>query len=227
MNVRLWYALAPLVLSSLCMENRGIMAPIILPDTPILRTVDKMGFINIGQIFTYAQNIIVLLQGTKNPEQASKLAAAFDLQLPMPLIQGNKRTNRFAIVPYGDEYLTVRELAALEENGTGDPVLLEKALKFAIDDYEKLSQDYVEEIQTAKDYMTKLIDHWCTARNRPDSILRDWGSIDNSECESMHKTLNSFSILTRFLDDLLPFLRDLIENCPISHKKYRESLKKN
>ncbi len=225
MNVRLWYALSPLVLSSFCSESRGALAPIELPDSPILRTVDKFGFINIGKIFVFAQNVIIELHGTKNIEQIDHLTKVYKISLPIPLNKGNKKPNRFAIVLYGDEYLTVQELAELETSGKGDPVLMKKALAHAIDNFEKFSEDYIEEIQMAKGYMVKLIDHWCIARNRPNSILRDWGSIDHSERESMHTTMSSFKIFESLQDDLLTFLKDLVRSCPISHKAYRDSLK--
>lgn len=196
--------------------------PIYLNST-ILSLVDGK-FINAQEIFRYAKNLLMLRTGGKSVKMAEDLATAYNFDLPLPLAEYNKRPGRIGLILYKDEYLTIEELAKLEAAGD-DPVELKKALELALTYFDKLSQDYVAQIQVAKDYMVKLIDQWSVLRNTPETLMLNWSKLNCSERESMHASLTSFRVLNTFLGELLLFLADLMHNCPKSLKKYRDSLK--
>ncbi|MCL5436789.1 MAG: hypothetical protein M1549_02855 [Candidatus Dependentiae bacterium] len=211
--------------ASVSMQLHPDNEPIYFNST-LLSLIDGKPFINVGEIFRYAKNLIILRSGTKSIEIAEELARAYNFEPPMPLRTHNKRPGRYALVPYRDEYLTIEELAAIETDGSGDPVELQKSLATACDYFDKLSEDYVTRIQIAKEYMIKLIDQWAILRNAPETLMLNWSKLNCTERESLHAALTSFRIFNRFLGELLLFLADLMHNCPKSLKKYRDSLKK-
>lgn len=196
--------------------------PIYLNST-ILSFVDGK-FINAREIFRYAKNLLLLRTGGKSIKIAEELATAYKFALPHPLAEYNKRPGRIGLILYKNEYLTIEELAKLEADG-GDPVEIEKSLDLALLYFDKLSEDYVSQIQVAKEYMVKLIDQWSQLRNSPETLLLNWSNLNCSERESMRNSLTSFKIFNTFLGELLLFLADLMHNCPKSLKKYRDSLK--
>lgn len=196
--------------------------PIYLNST-ILSFVDGK-FINAREIFRYAKNLLLLRTGGKSIKIAEELATAYKFALPHPLAEYNKRPGRIGLILYKNEYLTIEELAKLEADG-GDPVEIEKSLDLALLYFDKLSEDYVSQIQVAKEYMVKLIDQWSQLRNSPETLLPNWSNLNCSERESMRNSLTSFKIFNTFLGELLLFLADLMHNCPKSLKKYRDSLK--
>lgn len=197
--------------------------PIYLNST-ILGLIDGK-FINAQEIFRYAKNVLMLRSGSKSIKVAEELASAYDFNLQLPLAEHNKRADRIGFILYNDnEYLTIEELAKLEAEGA-NPVEIKKSLDLAINYFDKLSADYVAQIQVAKEYIVKLIDQWSVLRHVPETMLLNWSSLNCSERQSIHTALTSFKILNNLLGDLLLFLADLMHNCPKSLKKYRDSLK--
>lgn len=219
MKKALFLALLSLGLTT---QIRTDYEPIYLNST-ILSLVDGK-FINAQEIFRYAKNLLMLRTGGKSVKMAEDLAKAYNFNLPHPLAEYNKRPGRIGLIFYKNEYLTIEELAKLEVAGD-DPVELKKALELALTYFDRLSEDYVTQIQVAKDYMVKLIDQWSVLRNTPETLMLNWSKLNCSERESMHTSLTSFKVLNTFLGELLLFLADLMHNCPKSLKKYRDSLK--
>lgn len=194
-------------------------------DSGVLKFVDGSAFIDVGQIMFYGKNNIMLLNGTKSLSLAEKLAAEYELDLPVPLAEGNKKPGRIGLIWFDGEYYTIKELVAIEKTGTADPKKLEAALSCACEHFDKLSEDYIQQIQAGKEFMLKLIKQWSELRNVPNTLLLNWSNLNGNERESLFKEIKSFEILNTFFDDLLLFLADLVQNCPKSHKAYRESLK--
>ncbi|HBY05442.1 MAG: hypothetical protein UV38_C0003G0078 [candidate division TM6 bacterium GW2011_GWE2_42_60] len=208
----------------LTLNSQAKLAPIAM-DSTILHFVDTASFIDIKQIFGYANNLIGERTGYKTVELAEQATAAYGIDLPLPLAGNQANLSRIGIILYQNRYTTIHELAELERSQQGDPEELKLALKRAVTAFEKFSADYIEEIQVGKAYMVKLIDQWSILRDRPDTPLCEWSKLNHNETTSMHQTMTSFHIFDRLLDDLLIFLADLVQNCPKSHKAYRESLK--
>lgn len=205
-------------------NNDAKFSPIAM-DSSILRFVDAASFIDVQQIFYYAHNLIGERTGYKTLELAEQAITTYQISLEFPLSCNQAESNRIGVVLYKNQYMTIHELAELERSGIADPIELQQALHRALSIFEKFSADYIEEIQVGKAYMVKLIDQWSELRNRPHTPLLEWSKLNHNETASIHKTMTSFSIFDSLLDDLLIFLADLIQNCPKSHKAYRESLK--
>lgn len=196
----------------------------IVLDSSILKFVDGI-FIDVGQIMFYGKNLIMLLNGAKTLGMAEKLATAYELTLPEPLDKGNKKEGRYGFVWYEGEYYTIKEMVEIEKSSDAQPEKIQEALLLTRDHFDKLSQDYIQDIQVGKEFMVKLIAQWSILRKVPETLLLNWSNLNGTERESLSQTITSFRILDGLLSDLLLFLADLIQNCPKSHKAYRESLK--
>lgn len=221
--------LSTLLLTSIALTCQGNnnaptrTMPIAL-DSTVLNFVDGTSFIDVGNIFTFGKNILMLLNGAKDLKYAQSTASHYNFSLPKPLVV-DADTGVVPVVFYKDRYYTVKEMVEIEKSGTEDPSALHAALMHAGSHFEKLSEDYVEEIQVAKHFMVSLIHHWSKLRNRPDTILLTWANVNpNEEKSSMYKTVTSFEKLDKLFSDLLLFLADLVQNCPKSHKNYRLKL---
>lgn len=193
-------------------------------DSRLLKLVDGTEYIGIGEIFNFAGNIIGLLHGT-HLKTALQLGKAYDLAFPEPLEDYVDENGKVGMIWFKDRYATMKELAEYEKEFPNDPELAD-AIERACHHFEKFSEDYVEEIETAKDIMIQIIANWAKLRERSDSMMLDWSKVEGQERDSLYKTMTTFKVFDTFLEDLLLFLKDLVQNCPKSHKNYRESLKK-
>ncbi|HAU30181.1 TPA: hypothetical protein DCW54_00890 [Candidatus Dependentiae bacterium] len=195
-------------------------------DSAILRLVDGTQAICIEQIFSYAQNLIMLLNGAKSLDIAQKLALVYDFPLPFPLTAYSSGPDKFGLIPFKNTYKTIQELIELEKTMGEMDAALKESFKYLKIDFEKLSIEYLEDLQKGKQLMMPLIKNWSILRNREDSILLEWSQIENNEKETLTKRLTKFTVSGRLIEDLLLFLSDLVQNCPKSHRSYREALKK-
>lgn len=193
-------------------------------DSTLLKLVDGTEYIGIGEIFNFAGNIINLLHGA-HLKTALQLQKAYGLHFPEPIEEYVGENGKVGMIWFRDHYATMKELAEYEQEHPEDPELID-AIERACGHFEKFSEDYVEEIETAKDIMIKIIANWAKLRERPDSMMLDWSEVEGQERDSLYKTMTTFEVFDTFLEDLLLFLKDLVQNCPKSHKYYRESLKK-
>ncbi len=194
-------------------------------DSAILRLIDGTQAICIEQIFSYAQNLIILVNGAKSLEIAQKLALIYDFALPFPLTKDSSGPEHFGLLPFQNEYKTIHELVEIETKTGEMDAALKESFEYLKINFEKLSIEYLEELQKGKQLMVPLIRNWSQLRNKQDSILLEWSQIQNNEKEALTKRLTSFTISARLIDDLLLFLSDLVQNCPKSHRAYREALK--
>ncbi len=195
-------------------------------DSAVLRLVDGTSMICIEQVFSYAQNLIILSSGAKNLQTALRLAKLYDFPLPYEFSENTSGPTRFGLLPYQGTYKTMQELTLIEKELGGMDSDLTDSFEYLKQDFELLSIEYLAELQKNKAFMTPLIKNWSIVRNRPNSILLQWSSIANNEKEALSSMLTNFSISATLVEDLLLFLSDLVQNCPKSHKAYREGLKK-
>ncbi len=197
-------------------------------DSAILRLVDGTQAICIEQIFAFAQNLIILLNGAKSLEIAQKLAQVYQFPLPLILDETTSGPERFGLIAFKDHYETIQDLITIEHNAGGmEAPELKNAFEYLKINFEKISIEYLEELQNSKQLMMPLIKNWSILRNRQDSILLEWSQIHKNEKEALSARLTNFTISGRLIEDLLLFLSDLVQNCPKSHRSYREALKKN
>lgn len=194
-------------------------------DSTVLHLVDGTSLIEVGQLFLFGKNLSALLRGAKSFEQAHQIAEAFNLTLTHPLEEFNKCTDGVGMIWCVDGYYSIKDLVIAEAEGKFPQADLDAAMDHMANHFEKFSEDYIKEIQVGKEFMVQLIENWSELRGRQDTILLDWSKTDQGEKEMLYKTLTSFKLIDIFVKDLLTFLADLVENCPKSHKKYRDSLK--
>jgi hypothetical protein len=208
-----------LLISVPCYTNK----PIYL-ESGLLSLVDGTEFIGIAEIFNFAGNLLGLLHGL-HIKTAYDLQKTFNLKFPEPLENYANEKGRVGLIWYQDGYTTIKAMLKEEQEHPNSPDVA-SALNHGCHHFEKLSEDYEAEIKAAKDIMLKIISNWAELRERPDSLMLAWANIDEGDHGSLYRTMTSFAIFDKFLDDLLLFLKDLIQNCPKSHKAYREQLKK-
>ena len=173
-------------------------------DSHILRFVDGTSFIHIGNIMVTGKNILQLLN--KKPMLYFKVDGS---------------------------YKTVEDLAQLERNLYENRALdetykesLEKARQQALSIFNNMTQQYADEIRAGKEYMVQLIDVWAERRDRLDTHLRKWASLNEEDEEKALNTgLPNFQEIEIFLQDLITFLADLVQNCPKSYQQYLNSIK--
>ncbi|MBN2267625.1 MAG: hypothetical protein JW725_04815 [Candidatus Babeliaceae bacterium] len=196
--------------------------------TPILSIVDRAGFLNVGEIVVFAQNLALLMMGNQNKENVLQIIEAYELEIPsdLPLDLGNEGKNRYAIILYDNAYYTAQELVQMEQDGTTDPEKIHDALLRAAEHFEKFSVQYVQQIQVAKSYMIPLIEQWSMLRNRPNTELLRWSKMEGGEQDALRKNLTTFKAFDTFLSDLRLFLADLLQNCPNSLRSYKNSMKR-
>lgn len=192
-------------------------------NSTLLKLVDGTPNIEIGEIFFFARNVLALISGTK-PSHAQKIQEAFDLEMPQGFFDDLQQLNKVGFIYIDDKGYSLKELLQ-HENQHGIDEFAHNGLIKACQVFEKIAQDYEEDIDAAKPIMVKIISDWSTLRQRPNTVLLEWSRVETSDRDGLYKIMDSCHTLNIFLHDLLLFLQDLVQNCPKSHKLYREQLK--
>ena len=188
-----------------------------------IKFIDGTDYIDIGSIFNFAQHILLIVQGG-NINTIKKLQKEFNLTFPHELDAYADEKGKVGMVWFKDKYYTLKELRDYEKDHAHDEDFT-KALHHAGNHFEKFSEDYVTEIESAKGIMVQIIEQWSKLRHKPNTMLLDWSKIDNVEKDKLYETMTTFEIFDSFLVDLLLFLKDLVQNCPKSYQKYKEQVK--
>lgn len=192
-------------------------------DSTLLKIVDGEGLLNIGEIFFFAKNTLALLHGS-SLNRAKKLAKRFSLEFPEPL-EKNVEKGKVGLIFFDGKYKTISDLITYESKNPQDP-RLEEALENACKQFKKISAGYVSSVEGTKKFIINLVIQWSELRNRPDTFLLKWCKFSAHETEELQTFVTSFKFFGTFLQDLLKFLKDLIQNCPISHEEYRKQQNK-
>src|SRR3989304_2699292 len=100
------------------------------------------------------------------------------------------------IFPFRDQMYNIRALARLERN-------IER-------EFERLTSPFINGVRNTKEHMSVLFKEWSEKRNRPDSIILDWASSEETETSIFNTKITSFKDLDTFSTDLIRFLEDLI-----------------
>jgi hypothetical protein len=188
-----------------------------------IKFIDGTDYIDIGSIFNFAQHILLIVQGG-NVDAIKKLQKEYNLVLPHALDDYADAKGKVGMIWFKDNYYTLKELRDYEKEHAQDADF-KKALHAAAHHFEKFSEDYVTEIESAKGIMVQIIEQWSKLRHKPETMLLDWSKIDNVEKDKLYETMTTFEIFDSFLVDLLLFLKDLVQNCPKSYQKYKEQMK--
>lgn len=188
-----------------------------------IKFIDGTDYIDIASIMSFAQHILLIVQGG-NVEIIKKLQKEYNLEFPHSLDAYADQKGKVGMIWFKDNYYTLKELRDYEKDHAHDADF-KKAIHAAAHHFERFSEDYVTEIESAKGIMVQIIEQWSKLRHKPTTMLLDWSKIDSMERDQLYATMTSFEIFDTFLVDLLLFLKDLVQNCPKSYQKYKEQMK--
>jgi hypothetical protein len=122
----------------------------------------------------------------------------------------------------GQAYMLV-ELVNLEELGELDADLIKKLYDMYTKKFLQISHTYFNDIRHLKPVLVKVLSIWAHQRNRTDSLVLLWATIENGKEEQFVKeytpTLKAFYT---FLVDIDMLLQDIMRSCPKSYAKYLE-----
>lgn len=185
--------------------------------------IDGTPYIDIGSIFGFAQRILLIIQGG-SLETIKQVQKEFNLNFPHPLEDYVDAKGKVGMIWFKDNYYSLKELRDYEKTHAHDQDFTQ-ALHYAETHFEKFSEDYVTEIESAKGIMIQIIEQWSKLRHKPSTMLLDWSKIDSFERDALYGTMTTFEVFDTFLVDLLLFLKDLVQNCPKSYQSYKEQMK--
>jgi hypothetical protein len=127
----------------------------------------------------------------------------------------------------GNERLSVQQLAELEKHHANDPRLA-AVLKKAKHDFIESNKHFIKNIEPIKKLIISLMQEFCERRNKPNSIILDWAQAKSgTEPELFNRSIQNFTNFDLFLNDLILFLKDLVNSCPRAREQYREWYKQN
>lgn len=101
---------------------------------------------------------------------------------------------------------------------------LKEVLSIAKKEFERLTSPFINGVRNTKEHMSVLFKEWSEKRNRPDSIILDWASSEETETSIFNTKITSFKDLDTFSTDLIRFLEDLIHSCPVGWAQFKQRL---
>jgi len=125
---------------------------------------------------------------------------------------------------------SVADLAEIEKQNANDPKIqreLQPILQQVKDEFLKLNEKFIQQVQDFKDMVITLMRESCKKRNVPHSFMLNWADTQaGQEEESFQRNMTSFVKLNHFLNDLSNFLQDIYDSCPKGRKQFFEILEK-
>lgn len=126
------------------------------------------------------------------------------------------------MIAYNGQLFTLDQLIIMEQEQGFD----KNMLSLALDKFEELSLNYLQEARGFKAVMVSIIEQWAKQRNKTDSILLQWGQQPaGSETAQLRKLVPTCFILGHFVADLSCFLQDMRFSCKKSWKQFQDMLK--
>ncbi len=104
---------------------------------------------------------------------------------------------------------------------------LQQLLTTIKNDFIKLNERFIKQVQTFKDMVVTLMRESCAKHNMLNSFMLTWAETQaGKETDSFNKNMTSFTKLNVFLNDLCNFLQDLYDSCPKGRAQFRDILRK-
>lgn len=126
-----------------------------------------------------------------------------------------------------NEKLSIRQLAELEKQNPNDQRLA-AILKKAKHDFIESNKHFIKNIEPVKKLIISLMQEFCERRNKQNSIILNWAQAKSgSEPEVFNRSVQNFETFDLFLNDLVLFLKDLVNSCPKAREQYKEWYKHN
>ena len=128
---------------------------------------------------------------------------------------------------FDNEKLSIHQLANLEQQNANDPRFV-IILKKAKHDFIESNKHFIKNIEPVKKLIISLMQEFCERRNKQDSIILNWAQArSGAEAEVFNRSIQSFTSFDLFLNDLVLFLKDLVNSCPKAREQYKEWYKHN
>lgn len=150
-----------------------------------------------------------------------KIVKKIELEVARMLFGRALNGTRVGLYTFQNTQHTVETLVAIEEElKTSEPTSETESSKEELhqlfqevrSQFKKMVSPFINQARIVKQMTCKLITKSCKLRNRPDSPLLQWASVDN-EIDSID-TMETFAEFRIFAYDLLNFFIDLKESCP-------------
>jgi hypothetical protein len=179
-------------------------------DSAILKLVDNIGKMDIGQMMLAVSKLKHIQNGDKSQN---------------------------GLITFKDKKFTLKQFVTIEQVAldgcsTGaDRKAEEKKLKDSLDDAitqvkeaSRVWKGWADLVKEHKSKMVAVIQQWANQRKRSSTLLLKWG--DMEEDRFITRYMTSFKILSTFVDDLVQFLLDVKHSCPKCKKIFEEKYKK-
>jgi len=149
----------------------------------------------------------------------------------MNIGQLNRTTKeRKGLYSFHNQQYSIAQLAEIEKKFAGNAQAQNelKALLIQVkDEFLKLNEKFIKQVQGFKDMVITLMRESCRKRNIQQSFMLNWADTQSGqEEESFKRNMTSFGKLNMFLNDLCGFLQDIYDSCPKGRKQFFEILKK-
>lgn len=213
-----------------------------------LMTLTMMGNPVSTQPILLESEIIKLIDGKSYGVTGYKIKLMLQLLLKLNTLQGMGKSNEEGQYIFEGKKYTLTQMTNLEavlEKSWSDRktmaaadrqslAMLEKeialqqqthakALEEAIKDFDRKVAPFMEDARGAKAQLFALIQESCKKRNRLDSFLLTWADAEEGhETSAMQTQITSFKSLSVFCQDLIMFLKDMINSCPKAVAQYQE-----
>lgn len=208
-------------------DHKHISSDRIKLTSSVLSIIDGSSLMEVKNVLIFGKHIMYLLNGGKKNDLL-RFIKNYYLNVPPKLFNTQ---NIEGVFLWEGKSHSLASLAQIEEGMTKKELdqtydKRKEIIREAAEHIEKISADYMEEINHIKLYITQLIQQWSEMRNYPTTLLLDWSKMEGSDYSQLVKRINTINEFSIFLCDLSTFLADLLHSCPKSLTQYKESCKK-
>lgn len=144
------------------------------------------------------------------------------------IVQFRDLIERFLAHPYKTKpkECTLVELVTLEHQGHLNSDLQKRIFDMITGKFLQIAGPYFNDIRHLKPVLQKLITHWAQQRDKADTPILLWASIEPYKEEQFIREFTpTLSTFYTFLVDIDILLQDVITNCPKSYAYYLECKK--
>lgn len=131
---------------------------------------------------------------------------------------------RIGLYTFRNKKYSIARLVEIEKESGNDQQIkneLNEILAQVKDDFIKLNEKFIKQIQGFKEMVITLMRESCNKRNIAHSFMLSWADTQaGQEEESFKRSMTSFAQLNKFLTDLDGFLKDIYDSCPKGRKQF-------
>lgn len=125
--------------------------------------------------------------------------------------------------PYSVKQLVALEAQPETEKNSQRCRALKKLLDEIKQDFDEKVASFMQDAHGAKPQLLLLMKESCERRNRENSFLLTWGKAEEGhEKDALYNDIQTFKAFELFCQDLINFLKDMINSCPKAVAQYKE-----